>query len=97
MPFPLLDSATSAGANLSRMGIGDALRRLDDRVLGGPKQATAATHRNIFFLGLVGTLAVLTVVISTGESTAFAAVGGFVAFMIGGGVRWMRARQGKRG
>ncbi len=78
------------------MGIGDALRRLDDRVLGGPKPATAETHRNIFFVGLVGTLAVLTVVIATGEWIAFAAVGGFVAFMIGGGVRWFRTRERKQ-
>ena len=79
------------------MGIGEALRRLDDRVLGAPKPATAAAHRNIFFVGLVGTLAVLTVAISTGKSFAFAAVGGFVVFMIVGGVRWIRTRRGKRG
>lgn len=79
------------------MGIGDALRRLDDRVLGAARPGTTATHRNIFLIGLVGTLAVLIIVISTGESRAFAGVGGFVVFMIGGGVRWQRARQGARG
>lgn len=97
MPSLTDGAETTAGATLSRMGIGNALRRLDDRVLGVPKQATAATHRNIFFVGLVGTLAVLIVVISTGESTVFAAVGAFVAFTIGGGVRWKRTRQRKRG
>ncbi len=86
-----------AGLTLFRMGIGEALRRLDDRVIGVPKPASAASYRAIFFVGLVGTLAVLAVVIATGDGTAFAAIGVFVVFMIGGGVRWVRTTKGKEG
>jgi predicted histidine transporter YuiF (NhaC family) len=78
------------------MGMGDALRSLDDRVLGVPKRTTAAAHRSTFFVGLVGTLVVLVILSTTGRSTALAALGPFVVFMISGGVGWRRSRERQR-
>jgi hypothetical protein len=75
------------------VGLGDALRRLDDRVLPAPKPVSVTTHRNTFLVGLIGTLLVLVGLILSGRWTAVGAVGGFVGVMIGGGIRWYRAAQ----
>lgn len=78
------------------MRLGDALRRLDDRVLGPPRTAPPTTYRATFLLGVAGVLVVLGFVLVTGRTAAIGGVGGFVGVTVASGVRWYRARHDAR-
>lgn len=74
------------------MGMSDALRRLDDRVLPQRKQAAAITYpRNTFLAGLFGVLLCLVVAIANGRWAAIGSAAGFFGVMTMGGLQWYRA------
>jgi hypothetical protein len=77
------------------MGLGEALRALDNRVLGKPKHLTAAEsaamHRKTFLVGSAGTSVVLAAVALGGWWSAAGAVSGFAGMAVIGGARWYLA------
>lgn len=58
---------------------------------GEPEISETATHRRVFLIGVAGALAVLLLLALTGLWEAGGALGAFLAVMLVGGFRWLRA------
>ena len=70
------------------MGIVDSLNRLDRRVLGPVRPQSALQQRNMFLIGLAGTVFILLLAVTLHRSLLLSGAWGFVGVMLGGGTRW---------